>query len=176
MKKLYLDFDGVLMNTNVLLHEQMEASNIDLEDTKSKTEFLKQIDFKNILDNALAINNSLEQIGKLMETNMFRIKILTHVLSIAEAEEKIAFMKKHYPILDVVIVPKTFDKNTIVNPKGAILVDDYTPNLRLWEEAGGIGVRFSLKKNGKGFKAISELQELIEMFKEDEVVVNDTGN
>lgn len=174
MKKLYLDFDGVLMNTNVLLHEKLKENNISLDDTKSKTEFLRQVDFKNILANALAINNSIEQIGKLMETNMFRIKILTHVLSIQEAEEKIAFMKKHYPILDVVIVPKTFDKNTIVNPNGAILVDDYTPNLRLWEEAGGIGVRFSLTKNGKGFRTISELQELIEMFKE-EGVVSDTS-
>ncbi|MBE6124060.1 MAG: hypothetical protein E7184_00760 [Erysipelotrichaceae bacterium] len=174
MKKLYLDFDGVLMNTNVLLHEKLAESNIDLDDVRSKTEFLKQIDFKSLLANALAINNSMEQIGKLMETNMFRIKILTHVLSIQEAEEKIAFMKKHYPILDVVIVPKTFDKNTIVNPKDAILVDDYTPNLRLWEEAGGIGVRFSLTKNGKGFRTISELQELIEMFKE-EGVVSDTS-
>lgn len=174
MKKLYLDFDGVLMNTNVLLHEKLRENNISLDDTKSKTEFLRQVDFKNILANALAINNSIEQIGKLMETNMFRIKILTHVLSIQEAEEKIAFMKKHYPILDVVIVPKTFDKNTIVNPNGAILVDDYTPNLRLWEEAGGIGVRFSLTKNGKGFRTISELQELIEMFKE-EGVVSDTS-
>ena len=52
----------------------------------------------------------------------------------------------------------------MIHTKGAILVDDYAGNLREWEKEEGIPVRFSLKGNGKGYKVVKELKELIEMF------------
>ena len=40
----------------------------------------------------------------------------------------------------------------------------YPENLREWKKAGGIGVRFDLDMDGKGFPVICKLDELIEMF------------
>jgi hypothetical protein len=52
----------------------------------------------------------------------------------------------------------------MVHTHNSILVDDYAGNLREWENAGGISVRFSIKLNGKGFKVIDNLNQLIELF------------
>ncbi len=167
MKKLYLDFDGVIMNTNLIFDEMIEKLNIDVHDKEALRAFFTRVDFEAVLSRATPINNSLEQIGELIKSNKFRIKVLTHVNSLHEAEVKIAFMKKIYPLIEVVVVPKTFDKNLMANPKDSILVDDYAPNLVAWEAAGGIGVRFSPKGNGKGFKTVAELKQLLTLFDEE---------
>ena len=52
----------------------------------------------------------------------------------------------------------------MIETKDAILIDDYAGNLRDWEKEGGIPIRFSRKGNGKGYKVIKELKEVIEMF------------
>ena len=51
----------------------------------------------------------------------------------------------------------------MVHIEGSILIDDYAGNLREWEEAKGIGVRFSTKKNGKGFYAIDKLDQILDL-------------
>ena len=65
---------GMLQSITPLMTDELKKEYSDICD-KTKAEFLSQVDFKNLLDNALEINNSVEQIGKLMETNMFRIKV-----------------------------------------------------------------------------------------------------
>ena len=51
----------------------------------------------------------------------------------------------------------------MVHTKGAILIDDYSGNLREWENEGGIGIRFSTKLNGKGFRVIDKLDQILDM-------------
>ena len=52
----------------------------------------------------------------------------------------------------------------MIDSKDAILIDDYSGNLKEWEASGGIGIQFStdLNKN-KGFKVIDKLDKVIEM-------------
>lgn len=52
----------------------------------------------------------------------------------------------------------------MIHTKEAILIDDYAGNLREWEKEGGIPVRFSIKGNGKGYKTVKELKEILKMF------------
>ena len=54
----------------------------------------------------------------------------------------------------------------MVHTENSILIDDYAGNLREWEKAGGIGVRFSEKLNGKGFHVINHLDQVIDLAKE----------
>ena len=49
--------------------------------------------------------------------------------------------------------------------KDAILVDDYSGNLRTWEEKGGIGVKYTKEKEECDFINITSLRELLEIFK-----------
>ena len=44
-----------------------------------------------------------------------------------------------------------------------VLVAQTTHNLTEWENAGGIGIRFNEKLNGKGFKVINKLDQILEM-------------
>ena len=52
----------------------------------------------------------------------------------------------------------------MIHTEGSILIDDYAHNLREWESEGGISVRFSPKRNGKGFLVVDKLDQIIDMF------------
>ena len=65
------------------------------------------------------------------------------------------------------MVPKEISKTKVVHSEGAILVDDYSGNLKEWEENGGISVRFSKDLESLGYKVINRLDQLIDMFDED---------
>ena len=67
------------------------------------------------------------------------------------------------------MVPKEISKTKVVHSEGAILVDDYSGNLKEWEENGGIAVRFSKELESHGYKVLNHLDELINMFKDEEV-------
>lgn len=48
--------------------------------------------------------------------------------------------------------------------KDAILVDDFSGNLKEWEEKGGIGVKYTREKEESKYKNITSLDELINLF------------
>ena len=48
--------------------------------------------------------------------------------------------------------------------KDAILVDDYSGNLKEWEASGGIAIKFVKEKENTEFKEIISLDELIDLF------------
>ena len=64
------------------------------------------------------------------------------------------------------MVPKEISKTKVVHSEGAILVDDYSGNLKEWEENGGIAVRFSKELESLGYRVINRLDSLIDMFDE----------
>ena len=64
------------------------------------------------------------------------------------------------------MVPKEISKTLVVHSKDAILVDDYSGNLREWEKNGGISVRFSKELESSGFKVINRLDSLLNIFDE----------
>jgi hypothetical protein len=103
----------------------------------------------------------MNSIKKIIETNHFDIAILTHVHTIKEAVAKVKFIRKHLSGITVIPVPKELSKTEIVNATNSILIDDYAGNLRSWEAAGGIGVRFSTTLESKGFKVIDHLDQII---------------
>ena len=96
---------------------------------------------------------------------MFEISILTHVNSLDEGCEKVNYLRTKFEDIAVILVPKELSKTKVVNSKDAILVDDYSGNLKEWEDSGGIAIRFSEDLESDGFKVINRLDELINMFK-----------
>lgn len=161
MKRLFIDFDGVILDTIPLLYEEAKRQEYEATDA----EFYKNFNFKCILKDKYIINDAVNSINKLIESGLFEISILTHVNSLKEASDKVNYIRTHFSDITVIICPKNISKTKMVHTKGAILVDDYAGNLREWENEGGISVRFSRTLNGKGFKVIDNLDSLIEMFK-----------
>ena len=93
------------------------------------------------------------------------LKILSKTDLYWQYFEKVKYLRKYFKDITIIPCPKEISKTKMIHTKDAILVDDYAGNLREWEKEDGISVRFSLKGNGKGFKVISKLDELIVMFK-----------
>ena len=164
MKNLYIDFDGVICNTIEITYKMLDEAKIDLSDRQKVTEFYEYLDWEHVLENCEIINNAMENIKKIMSSGKFNVAILTHVNSMNEVIQKVKFIRKYLRDVTIIPVPKEISKTRMINARFSILVDDYPVNLDEWKEAGGIGVRFDLDMDGKGFLVINHLDELLELF------------
>lgn len=163
MKELYIDFDGVILDTIKEGYSRMEKLNLDPKSSEDCINFFGNLDWKEFIKNTNEINDSISCIQKIIDSNRFRVSILTHINSLDEAIAKVNYIRKYFKDITVIPVPKKISKTKMVHSEGSILIDDYAGNLREWEEAKGIGVRFSTKRNGKGFHVIDRLDQILDL-------------
>jgi len=161
-KNLYIDFDGVILDTLSVIYKEMEEK--EMKSEEEIKDFLKNYKWETIIKDKYIINNSIENIQKIIDSDKFNLSILTHVISLEEAILKIKYLRKYFKDITIIPCPKQISKTKMVHTKDSILVDDYAGNLREWEKSGGIPVRFSTKGNGKGYLVVKELNELIDLF------------
>ena len=165
MKNLYIDFDGVIMDTITPIYELAKSQNIDVKKDIEKVKRLySDADWEELVNNSKLLKDSLNEIKKLKESGKFNISILTHVNSLKEAKSKIMFINRVFNDLTIIPVPKSISKTLMTETKGAILVDDFNGNLKEWEDDGGIGVKFTLEKEDSKYINITSLSELMEIF------------
>lgn len=164
MKELYIDFDGVIIDTIPFLYKALEESGVDTSKEEEKRKFFSKYDFSKIINDENILNDSIECINKLKKSNIFQISILTHINSLEEGIVKVNYLRKYFKDITIVLTPKQLEKTEMVHSKGAILVDDYSGNLRVWESKGGIPIRFSKDREESSFKTITRLDELIDLF------------
>lgn len=160
--KLYLDFDGVILDTINVTYKQIEK--LQITDEYEKQEFYRNIDWCKLIKETAQINNSIDNIKKIIDTNLFDVEILTHVNSKEEADLKKEYINKNLGNINVIPVQKGTEKCDKVNPKNAILVDDFTGNLTKWQEKGGISIKFSDNNKESEFKKINNLSQIIDMY------------
>ena len=149
-KNIYIDFDGVILDTITPLYNDYQTQNISKENAK---EFFVNYPWDTIIDDKYIINS-----------NKFNLAILTHVNSINEAVLKINYLRQYFKDITIIPCPKEVSKTKMIHTKDSILIDDYAGNLREWKQEGGVGVRFNREGNGKGFLTIKDLKEIIDMF------------
>lgn len=165
MKNLYIDFDGVIMDTIRTSTELMEKLEINKEDASQVDNFYANLNWDKLLEITPILNDSFNCIDKLLNSKKFDIAILTHVNSLDEAIAKVEFIRQYTNEVTVIPVPIKISKTKMCKADGSILIDDYSVNLRDWEANGGIGIQFSLDlSKDKGFKVIDKLDKLIDMF------------
>lgn len=163
MKNVYIDFDGVIVDTIRVTYDMLDRLDIDPKETEKTREFYANLNWRQVLSLTPIINNAFGCIKKLYESGKFTIFILTHVTSLDEAIAKINFIRKYTKDVTIIPVPRELSKTMMCSTKGAILVDDYSGNLKEWEEAGGIGIQFSTNlQKDKGFAVIDRLDKLLE--------------
>lgn len=165
MKNLYIDFDGVIVDTIRVTYDMLDRLEVDKKDFEKMSEFYYNLNWKQLLKMTPVINDSFDCIKKLYASGKFNIAILTHVNSLDEAVAKINFIRKYLKDTTIIPVPREISKTKMCYTKDSILVDDYSGNLQEWKKEDGIGIQFStdLTKD-KGFKVIDRLDKLIDMF------------
>jgi hypothetical protein len=162
---LYIDFDGVILDTIPYFYKKREEEKVDKDNPDENSKFFINQDWSKIIREIPQINNSIECIKKLKDSNKFNIAILTHVHSLEEGIQKINYLEELLPDITKIIVPKAVSKTKIVQTKDAILVDDYSVNLSEWEKEGGIPVKFSRKIDKVyPYKTIDRLDKLLDLF------------
>ena len=164
MKNLYIDFDGVILDTITPVYNLAKKLNLDVKTQTNEIGLLySKIDWEELINESPALSDSIDNIKKLKESKKFNISILTHVNSLKEAKAKIEFINSLFNDLTIIPVPKSCSKTMMTQTKGAILVDDYSGNLKEWQESGGIAVKFVKDiENGK-YTEITSLDELLDM-------------
>ena len=169
MQKLYLDCDGVILDTINKSYQMLKEEGITTEEEVRK--FYSNIDWEKLIEESGEIKNSITKIIEL--ENNFDIEILTHVNSENESRVKIEYFKRMLPGINVITVPKNMKKADIVNPQGSILVDDYSPNLEYWKEKGGIPVKFSDSGKNYEYTVITDLLELLNLNIKDKIEIKE---
>lgn len=161
MQKLYLDCDGVILDTIDITYRMIKEKGLTEE--KDIRHFYRTIDWNNLIIEAGEINDSIEKIKEL--SKYYDIEILTHVISEREIIAKLKYFGEVLPDINVLVVPKERKKADFITPNGAILVDDYIKNLEYWHEKGGESILFSKKEKLSQFKNITDLLELLNKIK-----------
>ena len=165
----YIDFDGVILDTEPLLFEEWRK-NPDryLLPESVKIEYIQQANWKEIIENAEVINDSLYYL-KQLDPNKYTI--LTRIHSTEnEGRAKIDYKLENNIKLPIILVPYYYKKSDIVDPKGNILYDDALYNLDEWQEEGGIPIFFDInndnydswdKPNVKQYKKVNSLKDIL---------------
>ncbi|MCI9110272.1 MAG: hypothetical protein HFH47_00490 [Bacilli bacterium] len=162
MTSLYIDFDGVIVDSIDVTYKMVEDLGFE-KNEENYSNFYQNLDWCDVLKKSKPIHDSWECIGKIIDSDKFNVAILTHVNSLAEIEEKVKIIRQHFRDITIIPVPKSISKTDMLKAEGSILVDDYVGNLDEWKAAGGYGIKFDLDMDGKGYPVIDRLDVLIDM-------------
>lgn len=159
---LYIDFDGVILDTMTdTYREYVKYKKLNAIDSIS---YYKGLDWFTLLYDSSEINDSINNIKKLIASNLYNISILTHVVCQEEISAKKRYLAEKIPGLRVITVDKSKNKCDAVLCVNAILVDDYMENLELWHDKGGISIKFSDNSKKRKFMTIDSLDDLIDKY------------
>lgn len=151
---LYIDCDGVILNTIIISYRKLRKLGYLDENYKQIKKYSTEIrgyyatiDWNELLKEADEINSSIRAIRKIVDSGKFlNVQILTHINSVGEGIAKQEYFEKLLPDVPVRLVAKHVSKADAVNPTNSILIDDHSPNLVDFEEQGGLGIKFDEDK------------------------------
>lgn len=160
MRKLYLDCDGVILDTIDPVYKTIINGGMELNE-ENVGSYYKSIDWYEFILSVGDIDNAIEKIRKIVSSLKYDVKILTHVHSENELSGKKRFFREVLPDVEVIGVMYNIPKADAVDADGAILVDDYLPNLDYWHSKGGIAIKFSSSDKPCDYFKITDLTELL---------------
>lgn len=169
---IYIDFDGVILDTEPLLFEEWRKNpdRIFLPEIE-KIKYIQNQNWENIVNNSEIINNSIYYLKNINPNDAI---ILTRIHSLEnEGVAKVTFLRKREVKQNIIFVPFNLKKSLIVNAKDNVLVDDSLFNLDEWVQDDGIAIFFDKnnsnydnwhKENTNGYQRILSLKN-VNMFK-----------
>lgn len=163
MRNLYIDFDGVIMNTIDITYNDMIKKGINQDSQEEVRNYYANLNWSKLLEEAEIINDGINAINNIISSNKYNVSILSHVNSLHEAVEKIKFLRKYFKDMTIIPVPRELSKTEMVHVHDSILIDDYAGNLDEWKNKGGISIRFNRNLQGKGYPVIDKLDQILEI-------------
>ncbi len=144
---IYIDFDGVILDTeNVLFEDWRKNPNRKSLPESVKIKYIQEKDWNHILNNSPIINDSLYNLKNMDHNNS---AILTKIHSLTnEGTEKIKWIRDKGIKQTIILVPYNLRKCDVVDAANNILIDDCLKNLDEWVEKGGIPVFFDMNDDG----------------------------
>ena len=130
--KVYVDFDGVLLDTDKVI-------DLEFNGIGERREFVKNYDWFKLMRDDLVIKDAFKYIKK----SKFSINLLSKISSMCEGQAKIKYLREKNILIDINLVPTLINKCDVVNASGNILIDDKLVNLDSWSNNGGISIFFN---------------------------------
>lgn len=131
--KIYIDFDGVILDTDTTIDNIIKNKNID------KLEYIRNCDWDILLNDTDVINNSLNYLRESKRD----INLLSKISTLEEEIGKVTYLRDNKVNINIHLVPTKISKSDMFNPKDNILIDDKVYNLDEWKSKGGIPIFFN---------------------------------
>ena len=165
---LYIDFDGVILDTEELLFEDWrripDHKNLSEE---AKIKYMKSQDWEYILKNSPVINDAVYYLNHMDPSKSI---ILTKIHSLEnEGAEKVKWKQQQGIKQTMILVPYNVRKCDVVEAADNYLIDDALFNLNEWLDLGGIPIFFDKdddgydtwgKQNIYGYQRVKRLGEI----------------
>lgn len=130
--KVYVDFDGVLLDTDSVIDKEFDGNG-------ERRDFVKNYDWFKLMRDDLIINNALDYINN----SKYEVSLLSKISSMCEGQAKIKYLRNKDVNIDINLVPTLINKCDVVNAYGNVLIDDKIVNLDSWSNSGGISIYFN---------------------------------
>lgn len=156
-KKIFIDFDGVIFDTEKRVVER-KNENPNL----TWNEFFDNLDWVQLLDEAKVINNAIDYILD-GQTRTKQLAVLTKIHTLLEMEVKTKALRSRKIKIPILFVPPHIKKSQIYLPNnGEILIDDSIKNLIDWKQKGGTGIYFNEEEvSTQEFMTIKTLEKIL---------------
>ena len=144
---VYIDFDGVILDTEGLLFEEWRKNpnrhNLTEDD---KIKYIQRVDWNYIINNSEIINDSIYYLQH-MDYNKSAILTKIHS-SCNEGVSKVKWLRNQGVKQSIILVRYMVKKTDMVEACGNILVDDCLKNLDDWVCDNGIPLFFDINNDG----------------------------
>ena len=130
--KVYVDFDGVLLDTDSVIDKEFDGNG-------ERREFVKNYDWFKLMRDDLVINNAFDYINN----SKYEVSLLSKISSMCEGQAKIKYLRNKDVNIDINLVPTLINKCDVVSAYGNVLIDDKIVNLDSWSNSGGISIYFN---------------------------------
>ena len=160
---LYCDCDGVIFNTIDVAFDIMRnlGCNMDNRD-KIDQYFRTLIDWEEVFEKATVLNDSIEKIKLLKESNIFNDIIILTKLSGGYHEERLKreIFGDYLPGTKIITLQYGISKSSVVSAKDNILVDDEKRNCDNWKQNEGVSVLFSRDNRNLKHNVVDDLMDI----------------
>lgn len=157
-KKIFIDFDGVIFDTEKMIVERKKCSpNVSWE------VFFQNLNWFALLQEAKMINNAIDFIIEAQQLRLNYLAILTKVHTLIEMKAKVDVLRNSGVEVPVLFVPPHVKKSQIYLPSdGEILIDDSIKNLVDWKSSGGNSIYFDqYQQSNNQFETVNTLKRVL---------------